>query len=105
MKIPVFVSCPTLLNDSQQASRELILQELERFRLEPRALGRSDYPVDVPLREVLVLARRCAGGLILGFSQLLINAGVTKAGTPQEREVSSIVMPSPWNQIEGGRGC
>src|SRR4051794_6753585 len=102
MKIPVFVSCPTILNDSQQASRQLILDELDRFRLEPRALGRSDYPVDVPLREVLVLARRCAGGIILGFAQLLISEGVNKPGTPQERDVRSFPMPSPWNHIEAG---
>lgn len=44
MDIPVFVSCPTSLNADQQASRALILRQLKRFNLEPRALGRSDYP-------------------------------------------------------------
>lgn len=44
MKIPVFVSCPTSLSDVQEAARKAILRELDRANLEPRALGRSDYP-------------------------------------------------------------
>jgi hypothetical protein len=47
----------------------LILGELDRLKLEPRAIGRSDYPTDLPLREVLVLARHCSAGVILGFEQ------------------------------------
>jgi len=42
---------------------------LDEFNLEPGALGRSDYPAEFPLREVLVIARHCAGGIILGFEQ------------------------------------
>src|SRR5437660_3411049 len=40
-----------------------------RFNLEPRAPGRSDYPTELPLREVLLVARHCSGGVILGFEQ------------------------------------
>ena len=67
MRIPVFVSCPTSLSTKQDASRNLILAELKNCGLEPRALGRSDYPTDYPLREVLVIAKHCSGGIILGF--------------------------------------
>jgi hypothetical protein len=33
MDIPVFVSCPTSLNEAQQASRALILRQFKRFNL------------------------------------------------------------------------
>lgn len=102
MQIPVFVSFPTSLNDEQDASRQAVLIELERFGLEARALGRSDYPVDTPLKEVLVLARHCAGGLILGYSQLVVESGVSKAGTAGERRVADVHQPTPWNQLEAG---
>ena len=69
MRIPVFVSCPTHLNKAQASSRAMILRELSRQALEPRALGRSDYPTELPLREVYVIAKHCSGGVILGFSQ------------------------------------
>ncbi len=103
MDIPVFVSCPTSLNDVQQASRAVILRQLKRFNLEPRALGRSDYPTELPLREIMLVARHCSGGVILGFEQYRSPGGVRKAGTPEERRHDTEVrMPTPWNHLEAG---
>ena len=69
MKIPVFVSSPTALNDEQKKSRYIIVSELETLQFEARTLGRSDYPADLPIREIYSLAAHCSGGIILGFSQ------------------------------------
>ena len=103
MRIPVFVSCPTSLDDSQQAARELILRELTRQGLEPRALGRSDYPTDLPLREVYVIAKHCSGGVILGFEQLYAQKVRRKRGTDEEEALPGPVpFPTPWNQLEAG---
>ena len=103
MKIPVFVSAPTTLSDDQEASRKLILRELDRNGLELRALGRSDYPTELPLREVLTIAKHCAGGVILGFQQFRADSGAHKPGTPEEKMVSApVVIPTPWNQLESG---
>jgi hypothetical protein len=103
MKIPVFVSAPTVLNSKQEGSRKLILRELDRNGLEPRALGRSDYPTELPLREVLMIARRCAGGIILGFQQFRADSGVWKADTSEEKPCDPpTIFPSPWNQLEAG---
>ena len=103
MRIPVFVSCPTTLNANQEAARKVILRELERASLEPRALGRSDYPTELPLREVLLLAKHCSGGIILGFEQVQVQAGISKRGTGAEKVVDSPVpFPTPWNQLEAG---
>jgi hypothetical protein len=35
--------------------------------MEPRTLGRGEYPKDYPLKEVYVIAKHCCGGIILGF--------------------------------------
>jgi hypothetical protein len=69
MKIPVFVSSPTSLSPSQEAARTVIIRQLEDNDLEARALGRSDYPTELPLREVLLIARHCSGGIIFGFEE------------------------------------
>jgi hypothetical protein len=69
MKIPVFVSSPTSLSPSQEAARTVIIPQLDDNDLEARALGRSDYPTELPLREVPLIARHCSGGIILGFEQ------------------------------------
>lgn len=103
MKIPVFVSCPTHLNRPQTAQRALLLQMLEDLNLEPRALGRSDYPTDLPLREVMTIAKHCSGGLILGFNQLTATAGVRKPGTSKAKTLSSpVLIPTAWNHLEAG---
>ena len=103
MKIPVFVSCPTSLNKDQEAKRTIVCEYLDSLNLEPRALGRSDYPADLPLREVLVIARHCAGGVILGFNQFTATSGTWKPGTKGQSVLTSTCsFPSPWNHLEAG---
>jgi len=105
MKIPVFVSSPTCLNVDQKASMKIVSDELDRFELEPRTLGRSDYPTDLPLREVYVISRHCAGGIILGFEQFETSSGTWKRGTKKEDVVdvgNTVKFPTPWNHLESG---
>jgi len=50
-----------------------------------------------------MLARHCSGGVILGFEQLVVEAGVTKRETPKSEIIkSSIPIPTPWNHLEAG---
>ena len=103
MRIPVFVSAPTALNKEQNNSRKIILKQLKKLMLEPRALGRSDYPADLPLREVYQLATHCAGGIILGFSQFETKKGIWKKGTKDQKKSNDLVaFPTPWNHLESG---
>jgi len=103
MRIPIFVSCPTALNAGQDAARGIILAELKKLSLEPRALGRSDYPTDNPLREVMIIARHCSGGVILGFEQFRASSGTWKRGTGECRQATSPVsFPTAWNHLEAG---
>lgn len=103
MRIPVFVSSPTALNKDQERARELVLQELNILQLEPRALGRTDYPTDYPLKEVYVIANHCSGGIILGFEQYHSESGTWKKGTSEEKQQEDpISFPTPWNNLEAG---
>lgn len=103
VRIPVFVSAPTNLSAAQEAARELIIAELEAQQFDARALGRTDYPADCPIREVFSIVKVCAGGVILGFSQYEGCDGVWKRGTTRERQhAGAVAFPSPWNQLEAG---
>ena len=102
MQIPVFVSCPSQLNDEQEKSRRIVAKELEKLNLEWRALGRTDYPTELPLREVLILAKHCAGGVILGFEQTYAPAGVRKRDTPEQKPITEVRVPTAWNHLEAG---
>jgi len=102
MKIPIFLSCPRTLTASQTAIRAGIVAELDKWGLEPRTIGVSDYAVDAPLKEILVLARHCAGGLILGFKQTHVTSGTHKPSTNEEKALTDAAWGTPWNQIEAG---
>ncbi len=102
-KIPIFVSCPTDLNTEQENQRNTIIKFLDELNMEAMALGRSDYPKDYPLKEIYVLAKHCAGGVILGFEQTYLESGFSKRGTTHESKIPSpISIPTPWNHIEAG---
>lgn len=104
-KIPIFVSCPTRLNEEQELKRKIIIDRLESLQMEPRALGRGDYPKDYPLKEVYVIAKHCAGGIILGFKQLYIEKGFKKRGvsdTELNKSKDPVSLPTPWNNLEAG---
>jgi hypothetical protein len=105
MRIPVFVSSPTALSPDQERSRKVVIDLLDRYKMEPRALGRSDYPKDFPLKEVLIIAKHCHGGVVLGFEQMLIKSATFKAGTKNQSELSGGQqrhLPTPWNHLESG---
>lgn len=102
-KIPIFISSPTTLNKKQNELRKFIVALLDELNMEARALGRSDYPKDYPLKEVAIIAKRCSGGIILGFEQLRVSKGKIKVGTASEKEIKTeLSFPTPWNQIEAG---
>jgi len=105
MRIPVFVSAPSPenLNAAQEHSTSIIHKLVTRYKLEWRALGRSDYPNDLPLKEVLRMVKHCSGGIILGFEQFRSTKGESKPGSSKARTVNSPVsFPTPWNQLEAG---
>ena len=101
-KIPVFISSPTTLNKKQNELREMIVNIIDDLNMEARALGRSDYPKDFPLKEVAIIAKRCSGGIILGFEQMRVSDGKTKVGTKDEKVIKDVILPTPWNHIEAG---
>lgn len=104
-KIPIFVSCPTQLNQEQELKRLVIMKLLEDLQMEPRSLGRSDYPKDYPLKEVYVIAKHCSGGVILGFEQIFVENGIKKRETIEEKQIISsnpMLIPTSWNHLEAG---
>lgn len=104
-KIPVFVSCPTSLTTEQEGKRNVIVNILDDLQLEPRALGRGDYPKDFPLKEVYIIAKHCAGGIILGFEQVYVDSGKRKRNTAEAKPITRdkpLLLPTPWNHLEAG---
>jgi hypothetical protein len=102
--VPVFVSLPSKLNSDQKTVYETIEAALKALRLDPRTVGRSDQALQSPLGRVYQLARRCSGGLILGFRQTAVHDMTQWPGTKLEerRSNKTTYFGSPWNQLEAG---
>lgn len=50
-----------------------------------------------------MIARHCAGGLILGFSQVTVDRGRQKVGTADAIPTpKGLRIPTPWNHLEAG---
>lgn len=101
-EVPIFVSIPTKLNDKQKSVHAGISRALRASRLSPRTITGCRPPIQSPLAEITRLARRCAGGLILGFRQSAAARVVRWPGTRYETAAQAAYYPSPWNQLEAG---
>jgi hypothetical protein len=103
MLIPIFLSAPSVenLNAEQRPIYDAIIEAIGDVGLEARNLGQSDYPDEAPLKEVVQIARRCSGGIVLGFTQTVLEKGIAKPGT-QNKVLSNMPLPTPWNQLEAG---
>jgi hypothetical protein len=52
---------------------------------------------------VLLVARPCSGGVILGFEQYRSLTGTHRPGTADERsEADALSFPTSWNHLEAG---
>lgn len=105
MQIPVFVSVGSRLTAPQASVRDKMYQVLDDVGLAPRTVGVTDYPTGNPLREVVVLARHCAGALVLGFAEFEVEEARRVNKVDNESEYDSIQrtrLATPWNQIECG---
>ena len=96
-KIPVFASVPSWLNDDQKRSKAFIYELLDRLYVEPRTVGASDEAQFDPLKEVRTLARHCAGGIILGYTQFFAE-NVSWRGD----NIDKFFAPTEWNHLETG---
>lgn len=101
-RIPIFVSAPSTLSPAQDVTYKQVCRLIESEGFERRALGRTDYPSEYPLKEVLLIARNCYGGMILGFSQADAKTVTFKPGTPVEKTVRDAKFPTAWNNLEAG---
>lgn len=105
VRIPVFASRPSKLNAAQRVSHDYIETRLLEYGLEPRTVGYPDSGMKNPLHEVRTLARHCAGGIILGYRQVVasrIKRWALKDGQVEEVPERGYSAPTPWNHLETG---
>ena len=104
LRIPIFVSCPSALRPTQEKSAQIIFDQLEKNKLQWRALGQPDYPRKLPLHEVIGMIKHCSGGIVLGFEQFEAKDVRYRRGVKghSRKLPGTVCFPTPWNHLEAG---
>jgi hypothetical protein len=102
MALPrVFVSMGTPYTPQSAQFRD----ELERVlrdvcRVDPRIIGKNEYPSGSPLAHIRTTMRSCAGVIIVAYERKFVEAGVEKRGAPAAQALANRIYTTPWNHIE-----
>jgi hypothetical protein len=95
----IFISRPTEIATKYETSYKAFDRFLVSKKIKRRRLGESDYSNKAPLKAVIDLMRQCKGAIILGYPQHEVTYSLTKGRKKVNKH--SILLPTPWNQIEG----
>jgi hypothetical protein len=102
MAVPkVFVSMGTPYTADYLRFRE----ELESFlrdqcRVDPRIIGKNEYPTGSPLAKIHEVMRRCDGVIIVAYERKHVARGAEKRGSDAEVKFADRTYTTPWNHIE-----
>lgn len=92
----IFLSRPTWVPPEYQEGLNNFLSLLDSLELNPRTIGKTDYPVESPLDEVIEFIEKTSGMIVLGYPQIFIEKGNLKEKTITEQTN----LATEWNHIE-----
>lgn len=95
----IFISRPTVIEDRYEKPYRAFERFIKSERFLPRRLGKSDYSLKAPLLAVMKLMEQCRGAIVLGYPHHEVVYSLTKGGEVINEH--GILLPTPWNQIEG----
>ena len=96
----VFVSVGATATNEQEDFVCAVEDRLRAEGLTPHTVGRNTFSADAPLVAVKQLLDRCSGTVVIALERSYFPAGVDKRGGPKETALSTVKLPTPWNQIE-----
>jgi hypothetical protein len=79
--------------------------ELEGFLrdgcgVDPRIIGKNEYPSGSPLEHIRTTMRTCAGVVIVAYERKYVKTGVEKRGSEKPEKLEDRTYTTPWNHIE-----
>lgn len=100
MPAKVFLSVGSTANSTQEDFVQLMEQFLEANDLTPQTVGRSYFSSKQPLAAIDELLQECAGTVIIAYERIHLGTAVEKRGSPKEKPLDGLNLPTVWNQIE-----
>jgi hypothetical protein len=96
----IFVSVGATSNEGQETFVRAVEDRLRSEGLIPQTVGRNTFSSDAPLKKVVELLDDCQGAVVIALERSFFPSGVEKRGGPNQKELSNIMLPTPWNHIE-----
>ena len=72
----------------------------DRCGVDPRIIGKNEYPTASPLTKIIEVMRECHGLVLVANERKFVELGKEKRGSPQETELQRSRYTTPWNHIE-----
>ena len=102
MRTPrIFISMGTPYTDAYAAFRDELERLLrDRCKVDPRIIGRNEYPPGSPIHKIAEVMRTCDGVIIVAYERKFVHEGIERRGGQDERKIESATYTTPWNHIE-----
>lgn len=97
----VFISMGTPFTEQYSKFRDELESLLrDRCNVNPRIIGKNEYPAGNPLSHIRNVMRECHGIVIVAYERTLIKTGIEKRGGQDAKEINGRTYTTPWNHIE-----
>ncbi len=97
--IDIFISRPSVVAAKYEKSYMAFDKFLASQKIKRRRLGEGDYSLKAPLKAVIDLMKQCKGAIVLGYPHHEVIFSLKKGRENVNKH--NILLPTPWNQIEG----
>jgi hypothetical protein len=102
MKTPrIFISMGTSYKPEHSEFRDELERLLrDRCGVDPRIIGKNEYPSGSPLNKIREVMSSCDGAIIVAYERKFVDKGSERRGSGEERAISGETYTTPWNHVE-----
>ncbi len=100
MTTKVFLSVGSTANEKQEKFVQAMEQFLKDNGLMPQTVGRTYFSSKQPLVAIDELMQECVGSVIIAYERIYLKEAVEKRGSPHQKPLNELNLPTVWNQIE-----
>jgi hypothetical protein len=72
----------------------------DKCEVNPRIIGKNEYPDGSPLEHIRKVMRTCSGLIIVAYERKFVQTGTEKRGSAEEQKIRNRVYTTPWNHVE-----
>lgn len=100
MNNKIFISKGSAATIEQRQFIDAILDTLTTVGFSPRIMNENEWSHEQPLKAIRKIVKECNGTVIIAFTRTSFEKGI-EYKKDKKNEIQNILLPTPWNHIEG----